>query len=129
MRRTSEKEIASVLALDGAGRFHHFTKRVVDAQVAWGLWKDGWALMENDDGRPVFPLWPAREYAQLHRDGDWEAYEVEEISLSRLLEELLPKLAERNTFIGVFPTPAGKGLIIPAEEVARSLRAELARYA
>ncbi|WP_437904196.1 DUF2750 domain-containing protein [Sorangium sp. So ce327] len=128
MKRTTEKEIRSVLALDGPARFRHFVKTVVAWEAAWGLWKDGWSLMENDEGIPVFPLWPAREYAELCRAGDWVDYEVEEIPLERLLGELLPKLAERGMLAGVFPTPAGKGVTSSAEELAGLLRKELENY-
>jgi hypothetical protein len=128
MRRTTEKEIRGVLRLDAAARFNHFVKRVVDSQAAWGLWKDGWALMANNDGIKVFPLWPAREYAELHRTGEWVAYEAEEIPLASLLGELLPKLAERGVLAGVFPTPEGKGVTPSAEDLAASLRKELESY-
>jgi hypothetical protein len=84
--------------------------------------------MENDDGAQVFPLWPAREYAELHRTGDWVAYDAEEITLARLLDELLPKLAKRNMLVGVFPISEGKGVTPTPEELAASLRKELEKY-
>jgi hypothetical protein len=128
MKRTSEKEIRAVLKLDGPARFRHFVKTVVAWEAAWGLWKDGWPLMGTNDETPVFPLWPAREYAELHRTGDWADYEVEEISLERILGELLPMLAERGVLTGVFPTAAGKSVTVSAEELAASLRKELEHY-
>ena len=69
MRHTSEREIRAVLLLDSSKRFSHFVKRVADEERAWGLWNSGWALMATEDGRQVFPLWPASEYAELHRLG------------------------------------------------------------
>jgi hypothetical protein len=54
---------------------------VVDSEAAWGLWKDGWALMRDDAGVEVFPLWPAREYAEASRTGEWSEYEAEQIDL------------------------------------------------
>lgn len=90
-------------------RFKHFIKSVVDDESAWSLWKDGWGLMAKDDGTLVFPLWPAREYAELSRLGEWSDYEIEQISLADLINELLPKMAERQVVPAVFPTPNGKG--------------------
>jgi hypothetical protein len=84
--------------------------------------------MANDDGMQVFPLWPAREYAELHRTGDWSVYEARPIPLAELLDELLPKLAERGALPGVFPTPNGKGVTPRAEELSRALRDELQKY-
>ena len=128
MRRTNEKEMHAVLRLDGPARFAHFVKRVVDSEIAWGLWKDGWALMENDDGTRVFPLWPAREYAELLRAGQWAEYEPREIPLADLLDELVPKLAEQGVLAGVFPTATGKGVTPRVEELSASLREELEKY-
>ena len=128
MRRTTGKEIQSVLRLDGPARFNHFIKRVVDPEAAWGLWKEGWALMMNDDGTQVFPLWPAREYAELHSTGNWAEYEAREISLADLLDELVPKLAQGGMLPGVFPTPRGKGITPTPEEFAAALRKELENY-
>ena len=128
MKQTSDKEIRSVLSLDGPARFSYFVKKVADAERAWGLWKDGWALLARTDDVQVFPLWPAREYAERCRVGDIADYEPREIPLSDLLDELLPKLSQRGVLPGVFPTPEGKGVTPTVEELSASLRNEAARY-
>lgn len=128
MRQTKEREVQAVLRLDGPKRFSHFVKRVADEERAWGLWKDGWALMADPDGTQIFPLWPASEYAELHRKGDWAEYETREIPLADLLDELIPKLAEKGALPGVFPTPSGKGVTLRPEELALALRKELENY-
>lgn len=117
-----------MLRLDGPARFEHFVKRVTDAECAWGLWEDGWALMENDDGTKVFPLWPAKEYAELHRTGNWAGYEARQIDVDDLLEQLLPRLTETGTLPGVFPTPSGKGVTPSPAELSKTLRDEIAKY-
>lgn len=122
MKPKSDREIQAVLGLDGPGRFRHFVKQVVDFEEAWGLWDNGWALMANDDETLVFPLWPARDYAELNRIGDWENYEARPIELKELLEELLPDFRERGVLPGVFPTPTGKGVTPTPEELASALR-------
>lgn len=128
MRRTTLKEIEAVLRLDGCMRYHHFVKRVVDTEVAWGLWKDGWALMADDAGQSVFPLWPDREFAELCAVGEWDGYVAEEIELADLINELLPKLAERAVRPGVFPTASGKGVTPTAPELLEALRTEMENY-
>ena len=122
MKPRSEKEIQAVLRLDGPSRYEHFIKRIVDTEEVWGLWKSGWALMENSEGLPVFPLWPAREYAELNRIGDWADYEPKAISLLELLDDLLPSFTKRGILPGVFPTPGGKGVTPTADELATTLR-------
>ena len=63
--KVTPKQMEAVLALSGVKRFEHFIKVIVDWREVWGLYQDGWALAEADDGIIVFPLWPAKEYAQV----------------------------------------------------------------
>jgi uncharacterized protein DUF2750 len=128
IRELHPAEFDSVIVLDGPERFRHFVKRVVDSEMAWGLWKEGWALMRDDDGSEIFPLWPAREYSDALRTGEWADYEAEQIDLEDLLNDLLPKLAARKVLPGVFPTPHGKGVTPTVQELERALREEMAKY-
>lgn len=128
MRQIAAKGVESVLRLDGPARYQHFLMKVADAEVAWGLWKDGWALMRDDAGVEVFPLWPAREYAEASRAGEWADFEPEEIGLDDLLRELLPKLAAKSALPGVFPTPTGVGVTPTVGELDEALRNEMAKY-
>jgi hypothetical protein len=118
----------AVLRLDGQRRFAHFIKMAADTQNVWGLWKDGWALSEDDSGTKVFPLWPAREYADACRVGDWAEYEPSVIPVEELLSELLPKLRSKSILTGVFPTPSGQGVTPDLDTLAGALREELAKY-
>jgi uncharacterized protein DUF2750 len=129
MRITTDKELEAVLRLDGQARFEHFVKRVVDEEAAWGLWKDGWALMASDDGTSIFPLWPAKEYAELARTGDWASYDAQLISLEDLMNDLLPKLAAQAVLPGVFPTPRGKGVTPTTDGLIEALTREMDKYA
>jgi hypothetical protein len=128
MKLSTPSGFDAVLRLDGPKRHSHFVKRVVDEERAWGLWKDGWALMEDDGGQQVFPLWPAREYAERCAVAAWAGYVPEEIELDDLLSELLPKLGERGVLAGVFPTPSGKGVTVTATELISALEAEKQNY-
>ena len=128
MRKTSPKEVEAILRLDGPARYQHFIKRVVDSEAAWGLWNDGWALMSDDSGRSVFPLWPAREYAEAANTGDWAGYQPEQIDLDDLLNELLPKLLAKGVVPGVFPTPQAKGTTPTVDELTQALRVEMEKY-
>jgi len=117
-----------MLRLDGAARFRHFVKSVADWEVAWGLWQEGWALMGDSKEEQVFPLWPAREYAAACQTDEWIDYEPKEISLSDLLDEVLPRLKSEGFRLGVFPTPEGKGVTVTVDELDQALREEMERY-
>jgi hypothetical protein len=128
MRKTSSKEVVAVLALEGPARFHHFVKRVVDEERAWGLWSDGWALMADSDGRSIFPFWPSQEYAALCAIEQWSGFAAEEIRLEDLLTQLLPELQAEGVHPGVFPTPGGRGVVLGIEELEGALREEMKKY-
>ena len=128
MRTTSPKEFEAVLKLDGRARYKHFVKRVADEEQAWGLWDDEWAMMTDDAGTPVFPLWPAKEYAAACATGDWQRYRPGGIALDVLLDELLPRLKEDVVVPGIFPTPQGSGVTLTADDLQNALRSYIAEW-
>lgn len=128
VRQTSAKEVRAILGLDGPARFAHFVKRVADDQLVWGLFKDGWLLMEDNQRVRVFPLWPARPYAELCATGDWQSAEPKSMALDDLMTDLGPRLDDEGTLLGIFPTPSGRGVTLPYRELAVSLSAELEQY-
>lgn len=100
--KVSSRQMEAVLALPGVKRFEHFIKVIADWQEVWGLYQDGWALAAADDGTTVFPLWPAKEYAQLCALNEWKGFEPRAISLIDFTEVLLPKLKLEDVLPGVF---------------------------
>jgi hypothetical protein len=128
LRKLRQEELEAVLKLSDSERYLHFVKRVVDEQRAWGLWDEGWALMDRIGGGQVFPLWPAQEYADVCRIEVWRSYQPEEIPLQSLMVELLPKLKARGIQPGVFPTTASKAVTPTVDELSEALQLEMARY-
>lgn len=126
--KVSPKQMEAVLALPGIKRFEHFIKVIADWQEVWGLYQDGWALAAADDGTTVFPLWPAKEYAQVCAANEWTGYEPRSISLSDFTEVLLPKLKQDGVLPGVFFTPTSKGVTPSVDELTSALEAELQNY-
>jgi hypothetical protein len=126
--KVSPKQMEAVLALPGIKRFERFIKIIADWQEVWGLYQDGWALAAADDGTTVFPLWPAKEYAQVCAANEWTGYEPRSISLSDFTEVLLPKLKLDGVLPGVFFTPTSKGVTPSVDELKSALEAELQNY-
>ncbi len=123
--KVNPKQMEAVLALSGIKRFEHFIKVIADWQEVWGLYQDGWALAAADDGTTVFPLWPAKEYAQVCAANEWTGYEPRSISLSDFTEMLLPKLKLDGVLPGVFFTPTSKGVTPSVDDLKSALEAEL----
>jgi len=126
--KVNPKQMEAVLALPSPQRFEHFVKVVVDWEKAWSLYQDGWALAAAEDGAPVFPLWPAKEYAQICAAGEWDGHEPSPIALGTLLDELLPMPKRDGVLVGVFLTPSEGGVAVPADELSAALGAELQNY-
>ena len=126
--KVNPKQMEAVLALPGNKRFEHFIKVIADWQEVWGLYQDGWALAAADDGTAVFPLWPAKEYAQVCAANEWSGYEPRSISLRDFTEVLLPKLTLDGVLPGVFFTPTSKGVMPSVDDLKLALEAELQSY-
>ncbi|MCA9804747.1 MAG: DUF2750 domain-containing protein [Cyanobacteria bacterium HKST-UBA02] len=127
--RLSPKQIEAVTALSGPKRYEHFIKVVVDQEEVWGLDQDGWALAAtNDDDQVVFPLWPAREYAELCAREGWEGYEPLPISLEEFVGVLLPELLDDGILPCIFYLASDQGVIPTIEQLLADLSDELDRY-
>lgn len=125
MNRT---QIDAIVALPGPKRYQHFIKVVADREFVWGLYKDGWALASTEDGKKVFPVWPAREYADICAADEWEGYEVKSFSLDDLMSELASSLKKDGVLIGVFYTPSDNGVVPDMEQFIEDINAELEKY-
>jgi hypothetical protein len=126
--KISPGQMMAVIGLPGVKRFEHFVKVIADWQEAWGLYQDGWALAAAGDGTTVFPLWPAKEYAEVCAVNEWKGYDPRAISLGDLTEVLLPKLKLDGVLPGVFFTPSSKGVTTSVDELMLALETELQKY-
>lgn len=126
--KVNPKQMEAVLSLPGGRRYEHFIKVVADQQEVWGLYRSGWALAATDDGATVFPLWPAKEYAQMCAVKEWAGYEPRLIGLSDFTGVLLPKFKIDGVLPGVFFTPSSKGLTPSVDELQAALDVELQNY-
>jgi len=124
----NDKQIDAVLGLSGPERVQHFAKVVTDREEAWGLYGDGWASSATDEGATAFPIWPARDYAQLCGVEEWATYSPRAISLDDLMDRLIPMLREQSADVAVFQTPSGCGVTMTPDEVHAMLASELERY-
>ena len=120
-------QLKAVVTLPAPQRYEYFIKQVAQSREVWGLFRNGWALAKKDDGTLVFALWPAREFAQLCAEFEWEGYEPQAFGLDELLDELLPQLQEDGVVPGIFRTPGSKG-VMPTPGLLRvDLQDELRR--
>lgn len=130
--KVSQKEIESVLKLEPFQRYKYFMKRVADWEVMYSIKKDDeWALAEVEDEGEVFKLfslWNAEEFAELNAIGEWEGYDVAEISLDSFEEVIIPIIESSNYLINVFSVREETGFVVDLNEFLRDLQNELDRF-
>ena len=129
MRKVTDKEFEAVLRLPAYERYGYFVRNVADWEVLWSLkTSDGWVLVGDEDGRECFAYWCHPRFAEACAAGPWSGAEPRVIMLSDWFERWVPQMREQDKGVVVFPTPAGKGMIVPLELLVRDLQEEVAQY-
>lgn len=124
----SKIQIEAILKLSAPKRYSHFIKKVVGWKKAWGLYDDGWAMSETNEGEAVLPLWPEKEYAQLCVSGEWSSYQPKAIRIDDIFEEVIPTLKENDILPGIFYTLDGGSINATLDELENDLKQELSKY-
>jgi hypothetical protein len=118
-----EKERQAVFQLSHKDRYGLFVKEVIQTELAWGLFSEtGWCLAQTDNDARALALWPNDDYAQACAEGTWSDASPQEIPLSKLLNELLPALAQDNMVVVVFPAVEGDGIVATPKELYQQIK-------
>lgn len=123
----SKKQIEAVLKLDGDAKYRHFIKRVTNTMEVFALYDNGWALALDGESK-VFPVFPAKEYAELLKNNEWANYEATMIPLDEFINDLLPKLQEEKILIGVLYSSDNLSTTSFATQVISDINIELENY-
>ena len=98
----NSKEIEAVSKLPASKRYEYFIKKVADFEEVWGLFDDGWAISEDEEGNPLIPFWPKEEFAHLCAVDEWKNYKPEKIELQELMREWLPGMKKDGIKPSIF---------------------------
>ncbi|WP_185247214.1 DUF2750 domain-containing protein [Chryseobacterium bernardetii] len=109
-------------------RYNYFIRKVADFEELWGLSDNGCALLGDNDGNRVLPLWPEKEFAELCAVDQWQGYKPEVIELDNFIEKWIPGMLNDKTSINVFSTPNAKGTVILPNDLYSDLQDELEQY-
>lgn len=124
----SPEHFAAVSALPGPQRYKHFVSRVADWQAVWGLRnEDGWVAATDDSGKPALPFWPHPDYATVCATGEWAGTKPTPVEIHEFIEKWLPNMAAECVLVAVFPTPALRGIPVPARQLEDQIREELSQ--
>jgi len=124
----SQEEFEAVVRLSGELRYVHFIKKVVDEEMVWGLWYNGWAMAGDDSGKQFIPIWPHPVYAEACALDSWKGHHPRSITLTDLLNKWIPGMHTDGLDFAVFPTPKGNGVTISLRELEADIRAKLECY-
>lgn len=124
----TNKKIENILKMSESERYDYFVRKVADFEQLWGLNNNGWALLGDDKGNRILPIWPEKEFAQLCAVDQWKSYSPEVIELNNFLEKWIPGMLNDKTMLNVFLTPNSKGTVVSPDQLDEDLQDELEQY-
>lgn len=122
----NQKEIDNVIALQPIDRYRYFIKKIADWEEFFTLTDENgdYALSELDN-HELFPVWSAKEFAELCKTDGWEKYNIKKLSLDDLEGEIIEFITTKNCLINVFPVHSNTGFVVSLKEFIRDLNDEL----
>lgn len=120
------KEIEKVISLEPFERYKYFIKKVADWEVFFTMLDDeGQYVLSELDEYKLFPVWSAKEYAELCKVSGWENYKIKELNLNDLENEIINFITQKDCLINVFPVYDKTGFPVDLQEFIRDLNEEL----
>jgi hypothetical protein len=123
----NSKELEAVIKIPANKRYEYFIKKVVSWEEVWGLYDDGWAMTEDDDGNRMIPFWPRKEFAELCTVDGWEDYSPESIDLYEFIDKWLPSMKEDGIKPSIFWNNVDSA-VLDIDVIVRDLNTELENY-
>jgi hypothetical protein len=121
-----DTEAVRVLALPFPARYEYFVEHAAASGTVWSLADEqGWVLMGDEYGRVYVPVWPHPRFAAACIADNWAATEPRPIGLTEWREKWLPGIAADERLPAVFPTPAGRAIVVEPHELERNLEEQL----
>lgn len=125
----SGKEFQAVIRLSPAERYEYFVKKVADWAQVWGLWHEGgWAILGDQEGGELVPVWPHPIYAEAYAIDDWLGYQPKSIILQDWLGKWTPGMEKDGRMVAVFPSTEGKSAAVSPQQLKSDLEEELSKY-
>ncbi|WP_286477407.1 DUF2750 domain-containing protein [Empedobacter falsenii] len=99
------KEIENILKLNTFDRYQYFIRKIADWEIAYILiFPDGNYAISTIDDKKLFPIWSAKEFAELSKTDGWESCNIIELTFDDFEETLFDYIDENNLLLNVFPT-------------------------
>jgi len=123
------KEIENVVALEPIARYKYCIKKIADWEEFYTLVDSvGKYILSELDNEKLFPIWSAKEFAELCLTDGWESLAIKKLDLDDLENEIIDFIADENSLLNVFPVYDKTGFVVTLNEFARDLNEELKNY-
>jgi|SRR5690554_3045605 len=126
----NSEELASVLEMDGEGRYDYFLSEVLEEREIWILVNSEsrfLSIVSEEEGVAHLPVWPSSEFAADYAKGA-DDLTPKSISLPDFFKKWVPGLSKDGLQVGVFPGSDGTLWITEADELKRDLQDELSSF-
>jgi hypothetical protein len=102
--KVNDKELESVLKLPGPKRYQYFISKITDWKELWSIGdNDEWALVGDDSGNELVPVWPAERYAAVFCVGQWQGQQPQRLFIDHWLDKWVPGLIRDGRKVVIFP--------------------------
>src|SRR5262245_29495735 len=109
-------QVQAILSLSDKERYYLCIKQIAGWNELYSIYDDDWVLLGDDPGARYFPIWPAREYAELYNTQNDKAYTIKLVKLDEFMDKFLDNFKADQISLGVFLTPENKGVILPVND-------------
>lgn len=123
----NQKEFEAVVKLPASKRYEYFIKKVADFEEVWGLFDEGWAISQDDNGNTLIPFWSKKEFAQHCAIADWKNYLPKKIDLDEFINEWLPGMKKDGYKPSIFWNN-NDSAVLEIETLLEDLNTELENY-
>jgi len=123
----NQKEFESVIIQPPNIRYEYFIKKVADYEEVWGLYDDGWASAQDDDGNMLIPFFPKKQFAEYCAVNEWKNFKAERIDLYEFIDEWLVDMKEDGVRPSIFPTNEDS-VMVEIDVLLRDLNNALENY-
>ena len=114
--------------MSGNERYDYFIRKIADFEEVWGLFNDGWAMIEDSTGKRGIPFWPEEDFAKLCSKNEWCAYSPKKIELDAFIDKWIPGMKNDGLSLAIFQTPENKGIFVESDLILSDLENELEQY-
>ena len=123
----NQKELDSIIKQPPNIRYEYFIRKVADYEEVWGLYDDGWATAQDDDGNMLFPFFPRKEFAEYYAVNEWNNFKAEPIDLNEFIENWLVGMRKDRVKPSIFPINEDS-VMVEIDVLLRDLNSELENY-